>query len=242
MSGWLLEELGNTGWSVLVAVLPLTLLFVGFQLLLLRLPGRDFRNILVGTLLASTGLFLFLLGVSIGFLPAGREIGEALGRIPQKWALFPIGVFLGFLTTWSEPAVRILAKEVEEASNGSIRSSVVLHTICAGVAFWVGLGLLRIAYGVPLLYLLVPGYALVMVLLFVTSRDFVAIAVDAGGVATGPMANTFLLALALGAAASIDDQNPIANGLGLVALIAVAPVISVMTLGLAVRWRELPKE
>lgn len=242
MSGGLLQEIGNTGWSVLMALLPLTVLFIAFQWFLLRLPARDFRNILVGTLLASAGLFLFLLGVSIGFLPAGRAIGDALGRLPEKWMLFPIGIFLGFLTTWSEPAVRILAKEVEDASNGSIRRGVVLYAVCAGVAFWVGLGLLRIAYGLPLLYLLIPGYGLVLIMLLVASADFVAIAVDAGGVATGPMANTFLLALALGAGAAIDQHNPIVSGLGLVALIAVAPVISVMALGIAVRWKEQGQE
>ncbi len=233
-----LHGFADTAWSVLLAVLPLTLLFVVFQLTLLKLPRREFRNIVVGTLLAAAGLFLFLLGVGISFLPAGQTIGEALGDLPQKWLLFPTGILLGFLTTWSEPAVRILADQVEDASNGSIRRDLVLLTICVGVAFWVGLGLLRIAYDIPLLHLLIPGYVLVMVLLFVSSREFVAIAVDAGGVATGPMANTFLLSLALGTAAAADTGNPLINGLGLVALIAIAPVISVMALGLAVRWKN----
>ena len=165
--------LGDTAWSVMLAVLPLTALFVVFQCLLLRLPRQEFRNILIGTLLAATGLFLFLLGVSISFLPAGATIGAALGGLASKWVLFPIGLFLGFLTTWSEPAVRILAEQVEEASSGAIRRDVVLHTVCAGVALWVGVGLLRIAYDIPLLYLLIPGYGLVIVLLFVTAREFV---------------------------------------------------------------------
>ena len=242
MSAGLLHEIGDTAWSVMLAVLPLAILFALFQFLLLRLPPREFRNILVGTLLASGGLFLFLLGVSVSLLPAGQTIGEALGGLTRKWLLFPVGALLGFLTTWSEPAVRILADQVEETSGGSIRHDVVLHTVCAGVAFWVGLGLLRIAYNIPLLYLLVPGYALVILLLFVTGRQFAAIAVDAGGVATGPMANTFLLSLALGAAGAVEGGNPVIHGLGLVALIAIAPVISVMTLGLAVRWKERRKE
>jgi hypothetical protein len=138
--------------------------------------------------------------------------------------------------------VRILADQVDEASTGSIRRSVVLWTVCLGVALAVGLGMLRIEYGIPLLYLLVPGYGLVIALLWWSERRFVSIAVDAGGVATGPLANTFLLALAFGASATVGDQDPLVQGLGLVALIALAPVISVMLLGLVVRWKERRKE
>jgi hypothetical protein len=232
----------NVAWSVTLAVLPLAVLFLLFQLLFLKLPRREVSRILTGTLMASAGLFLFLMGVGIGFLPFGRAIGEAVGALPQKWLLGPFGLVLGFVTTWGEPAVRILADQVEEASTGSIRRSVVLWTVCLGVALAVGLGMLRIGYGIPLLYLLVPGYGLVVAILGWSERRFVAIAIDAGGVATGPLANTFLLALAFGASAAVGSQNPLVQGLGLVALIALAPVISVMTLGLAVRWKERRKE
>jgi hypothetical protein len=238
----LLEDLGQTASSVLMAVLPLAALFVVFQVALLRLPRQDFRNILTGTLLAAAGLFLFLLGVSIAFLPVGRAIGETLGALENKWLLLPAGVLLGFVTTWGEPAVRILADQVEGASNGAIRRSLVLHAVCIGVAVWVGLGMLRIVYAIPILYLLLPGYLLVLAIMWLSDRDFVGIAVDAGGVATGPLANTFLLALALGASASMGGQDPLINGLGLVSLIALAPVISLMALGLLVRWKARRKE
>jgi uncharacterized protein DUF1538 len=238
----MLNELHATASSVATAVLPLAVLFIAFQLLLLKLPSKDVRNILMGTLLSAAGLFLFLLGVSIGFLPFGRAIGEALGSLSQPWLLLPVGLFLGFVTTWGEPAVRIFADQVEDASNGSIRRSMILYAICAGVALWVGLGLLRISYGIPILYLLVPGYLFVIAIMWFSGKEFVSIAVDAGGVATGPMANTFLLALALGASASMGDQDPIIHGLGLVSLIALAPILSVMTLGLLVRRKEHRKE
>ena len=234
----LVEEFWSSASSVLMAVLPLATFFLAFQVFLLRLPRRDFRNILTGTLLSAFGLVLFLVGVSIGFLPVGRAIGEALGALTNKWLLLPVGLFLGFVTTWGEPAVRILADQVEDASNGSIRRSLVLYTICTGVALWVGLGMLRIGYGIPILYLLVPGYLLVIVIMWLSDKDFVGIAVDAGGVATGPLANTFLLALALGTSASIGGQNPLVNGLGLVSLIALAPVVSLMALGMLIRWRQ----
>ena len=237
-----LAELGRLAWSVALAVLPLAVLFGLFQVLFLQLPRREVSRILSGTLMASAGLFLFLMGVGLGFLPFGRAIGEAVGALPQKWMLVPFGLVLGFVTTWGEPAVRILADQVDEASTGSIRRSVVLWTVCLGVALAVGLGMLRIGYGIPLLYLLVPGYCLVIALMWWSERRFISIAVDAGGVATGPLANTFLLALAFGASATVGHQDPLVQGLGLVALIALAPVISVMMLGLVVRWKERRKE
>jgi hypothetical protein len=237
----ILEQLGDTAFSVFLAVLPLVVLFLLFQVLFLDLPVREVTRVLFGTLIASAGLFLFLLGVAFGFLPFGQAIGTALGNLSHAWLMALFGVLLGFVTTWGEPAVRILANQVEEASAGSIRASVVVATICAGVSLWVGIAMLRIAYEIPLTYLVVPGYLLVLVFMAFTENQFVGIAADASGVATGPLANTFLLAVGFGASSAMG-QDPLVSGLGLVALIALAPLMSVMTLGLIVRWKERPKE
>jgi hypothetical protein len=147
------------------------------------------------------------------------------------------GAVLGFVTAWGEPAVRVLADQVEDASNGSIRGQLVITAICIGVAAWVGIGMLRIAWGLDLLYLLVPGYALVLLLMAFSDKDFVPIASDAGGVATGPLANSFLLALALGASSATNAGDQLINGFGLVALIALAPTISVMVVGVLIRYK-----
>jgi hypothetical protein len=216
--------------------------FLIFQVFLLKLPRRQVADILKGTAIAAAGLFLFLMGIGIGFLPLGRAMGEALGTLDQTWLLVLAGLLLGFLTTWGEPAVRILAAQVEEASNGSIRGTMLLYTVCIGVALCVAVGLLRITLGIPLLYLVVPGYILVIGLMWLSDSDFVAIAVDSGGVATGPLANTFLLALALGASAVMEDQDPLAHGFGFVALIALAPIMSVMLLGVLIRLKSRKQE
>ncbi len=234
----LFDLLAATAGSVVLA--PLAFLFLVFQVLFLRLPVAEVSRILAGTLVAAVGLFLFLLGVSLAFLPFGRLIGEAVATLTPTWLVVPFGLALGFVTTWGEPAVRILAGEVEDASSGSIHRGLVLIAISAGVAVSVGLGLLRIGYGIPLVYLLVPGYALVLVIMGFSDKAFVAIAADAGGVATGPLANSFLLALALGASAGMGG-DPLVHGFGLVALIALAPILSVMTLGLLIRWKALPR-
>jgi hypothetical protein len=239
--GWV-DEIVATLASVAVAVAPLVVLFVIVQIFLLRLPRSTVVEILVGTLISATGLFVFLLGIGIGFLPYGRVVGEALGVLQDPWLLAFIGLFLGFLTTWGEPAVRILAKQVELASNGSIRKTLVLYAVCIGVALWVAIGLLRIYYSISLIYLIGPGYLLVICLVWFGDRDFVAIAVDAGGVATGPLANTFLLAVALGASAAMGDRDPLVDGLGFVALIALAPIVSVVMLGILIRVKTRVRE
>lgn len=234
MSESFLGNLTDTAASVAQAILPLVVLFVIFQLFLLRLPRNRVKEILVGTALAAAGLFLFLLGISVGFLPFGRAIGVAIGSMPEPWLIVPIGLLLGFATAWGEPSVRILANQVEEASNGSVPGMLVLYAVCIGVAAWAALGLLRASYGIPLLYILLPGYLLAIILIWLCDKDFVSIAIDAGGVATGPLANTFLLALALGISSAIADRDPVTDGLGFISFISLAPIISVTALGLLV--------
>lgn len=221
--------------AVGLALLPLTALFLAVQATMLHLPRKKATEILVGTAIAGLGLFLFLLGVRIGLLPFGSAIGAAMSAL-DSWVVVVVAVGLGFGTAWGEPSVRILASQVESGSSGSISGTMVLGAIAVGVAFWAGVGMLRIELDIPLLYLVVPGYALVLLLLFFNDREYVAIAADASGVATGPIANTFLLAVALGLSATHPERDPILHGLGFVGLIALAPLISVLTLGLILRW------
>jgi hypothetical protein len=237
MMDWLAEVLG-IAVGVLTAISPLVVLFLVFQVFLLKLPLRQVASILKGTLIAAAGLFLFLTGVALAFLPFGRVVGEALGAMESTWLMVAAGAVLGFVTAWGEPAVRVLADQVDDASNGSIPAKLVVASIAVGVAVWVGIGMLRIAWGLDLLYLLVPGYALVLVLMAFSSKDFVPVAADSGGVATGPLANSFLLALAMGAASARGGADPLVNGFGLVALIALAPVMSVMAVGVLVRLKS----
>jgi len=231
------HNLINTARGVVDAILLLVAILAILQFLLLKLPTSYVINLLKGTLISAGGLILFLLGVQIGFLPYGQAIDEALGDFTHEWLAIPFGFLLGFITTWSEPAVRILCNQVEEASAGSIRKRTVLYAICVGVAFFVALGMARIVYSIPILYILIPGYVLAILMLWFTKKDFIGVAFDAGGVATGPMANTFLLGLGLGLASAAGGQNMMIYGLGLVALIALAPIISVMMLGIIMRIR-----
>ena len=233
---------GNTFLRIIESLAPLLVLFIVFQLTVLKLPRSYILNLLKGSLLAIVGLALFLQGVHIGFFPAGQAIGEVLGSIRVQWLLIPFGFMMGFLATWGEPAVRILSEQVEEASSGSIRKPIVLYTIVIGVALFIALGMAKIVYGIPLLWILVPGYLLAMGMMWFSDRSFIAVAFDAGGVATGPMAVTFLMAISVGIASGIQGRDPVIDGFGLIALIALAPILTVMVLGVIIRTKKRRKE
>lgn len=226
------DGIGYNFLNVVKALLPLLLLFFIFQFLFLKLPAAYVYNLLRGILLAVIGLALFLQGVHIGFMPVGKAMGEILGQIENKWILIPTGFLIGFLATFSEPAVRILSDQVEEASGGSIRKQIVVFTISIGVAVLVALGVVRIIFGIPFLYVIIPGYVIALILIWFSDKSFISIAFDAGGVATGPMAVTFLLSIVVGITSTMEGRNAIADGFGIIALIALAPILSVMILGM----------
>ena len=136
----------------------------------------------------------------------------------------------------------VLCDQVEKASASSIRKTTVLVAICVGVAVFVALGMAKIIYGIPLLYIVVPGYIIALLMMWFSDKSFLSIAFDAGGVATGPMAVTFLLAIAVGISSAMEGRDPILHGFGLIALIALAPILSVMTLGFLARIRKRKKE
>jgi hypothetical protein len=154
----------------------------------------------------------------------------------HQWLMIPVGFFLGFLATFAEPAVRVLCYQIEKSSSGYIRSKLMLYTLSISVAVFVSIGMAKLVYGIPFLYIIVPGYLLAIVLMWLSDKDFIAIAFDAGGVATGPMAVTFLMSMAVGVASSQEGRDPVIDGFGMIALIALAPIIFVMLLGVYIRY------
>lgn len=231
-------KIGEVVLEVLAALGPLVLLFLIFQFFFLKLPREYVLNLLKGLGLSFLGLVFFLQGVKVGFLPAGTMMGEILGSFTSRWVLVPIGFSLGFVATIAEPAVSILSLEIEKTSSGAIRAKTIVWTLALGVAFFVALGMFRILYGIPIHYFIVPGYLIALVMLKFTDATFVSIAFDAGGVATGPMTVTFVMAMAVGVATVMENRSPILDGFGLVALVALAPILSLMTFGMLYSSRK----
>lgn len=217
--------------DVAIALTPLFIMVIFFQIFILRLSFEEFFDIIKGFLFTFLGIALFLQGVYIGFIPVGQKMGIALGSLTYNWILIPIGLVLGFVAILAEPAVHVLNLQVEKVSGGYIPRKLLLYCLAIGVAISVALAMARILYGIPLAYILIPCYLIAFIMMQYIDETFISIAFDSGGVATGPMTVSFILAMAIGVATAIEGRNPIVEGFGMIALVAFAPIISVLTLG-----------
>ncbi len=194
-------------YEVVLAVLPIVLLFILLNFFSFRIRRKRFWNILKGFLITTIGLVLFLHGVNMAYVPVGQHLGSAIAAIEQNHLLIPLGFIMGFLVGFAEPAIHVMVKQVEELSEGRIRAKVMLAVVSIGIGLAVGLSMWRLLAGFSLYYFLIPGYGLA----FILGRKvdfFLAMAFDNGGVATGPMCSTFLLSMCVSIAAQIEGRDP----------------------------------
>ncbi|HET97628.1 MAG TPA: DUF1538 domain-containing protein [Desulfurivibrio alkaliphilus] len=226
-----MQDIKETVQEVFWAVLPITAVVFFLQFTLIWLPLPLFLQFLVGLAMVSVGLTLFLWGVQVAMLPIGELIGASLPKMGKAWLVVFFGVLLGFAATLAEPDVRVLAMQVDQVSGGDISKNLLIYTVAVGVAFFVGLAMLRIILSIPITWLLVVGYALVFLLAAFTPDYFVPVSFDAGGVTTGPMTVPFILALGVGVASVLGGKNASTDGFGLVALASIGPILAVMLLG-----------
>lgn len=224
--------------DVLQALLPLIFFFCIFQVVSLKLPEEYVVNLGKGILITLIGMVLFFQGVHIAFLPAGTKIGAFFGTFEILWILIPFGFLLGFLATFAEPAVRVLCYEIEKSSSGYIQGSLILYSLSIGVAASVSLGMARILYELPFHIMIIAGYLLALILMKFSDKDFIAIAFDSGGVATGPMAVTFIMAFSVGVADSMGGRNALLDGFGMIAFIALTPILTLLVLGIYFKHKK----
>ena len=183
--------------EIAVSLLPIAAFFAVFDLVSLHLERKQLIRIGVGLAYTYLGLVIFLTGVNVGFMPAGNYLGSVIAGLSCNWIIIPIGMLIGYFIVMAEPAVYVLMRQVEELTDGAIPGSAMKHSLSIGVAVSVGLAMIRVLTGISIFYLLVPGYAVAIVLSFFVPKLFTAIAFDSGGVASGPMATTFLLPFAM---------------------------------------------
>lgn len=214
-----------------IALLPIVAFYFIFRLFGQKTERNQVIRILVGVLYTYVGLVLFLLGVNVGFLPVGSYLGAEIGKLDFNWIIVPIGMVIGYFVVAAEPAVHVLTKQVYEITSGAIPQKALRISLMLGVAVSVGLAMLRIIFHIPVMYFLIPGYLIALILTFVVPDIFTAIAFDSGGVASGAMTASFLLPLALGVCQSVGG-NVATEGFGVVAMVAMTPLIAIQILGL----------
>ena len=217
--------------EVLMALAPIVLFFLFFNAVALKLEKRTFQRILIGIGYTYVGLVLFLVGVNVGFSPLGTALGGALVHGWKRYLLIPLGMLMGWFVIAAEPAVHVLNKQVEEITAGAISAQAMGISLSVAIAVAVGLAMLRVLTAIPILWFLVPGYLIAIALSFFVPPIFTAIAFDSGGVASGPMTATFMLPLAVGATSALGG-NILTDAFGLVAMVAMMPLITIQVMGM----------
>ena len=223
--------------EVASAMVPICAMFLLFQLLTRRFKRTQLLRIGSGLVYTYGGLVMFLTGVNVGFMPAGQLIGAAIAGGETPFLLIPAGMLMGYFIVAAEPAVHVLVRQVEEVSMGSISQAAMRQGMSIGVAVSIGIAMLRVLTGISILWFLIPGYAVSLGLTFFVPQLFTGVAFDAGGVASGPMTATFLLPFAMGACEAVGG-NLMTDAFGLVALVAMTPLVAIQLLGLAGRVKK----
>jgi len=236
-------EFSDVAVGSFVALLPLVLMFIVFQKIKLHLKTQLFGKIFLGFLYTYIGLVIFLVGAHAGFMNVGNIIGHQLAEYDNKAILVGIGFVLGMVVILTEPAVYILTEQIEDVTSGYIKRKTVLFALSIGVAFAVGLSMLRIVIpGIQLWHYLVPGFIIALTLTFFVPKLFIGIAFDSGGVASGPMTATFVLAFAQGASESVEHSNILVDSFGVIAMVAMTPLIALQVLGVIYKVKSKKRE
>jgi len=219
--------------DVLMGLLPIIVFFLIYQFFTARVHKREMAQIFIGAAYTFLGMMLFLVGVNVGFMPVGSFLGSSFGNMGGlSWIVIPVGVIIGFCMTYAEPAVGVLNKQVEEATSGAIPPKVIPMAMALGVAAASGIAMLRALTGIGILPFLVIGYVIAVAVSFVCPGLFTSIAFDAGGVASGVMAATFMLPLSIGICEARGAADSVMiDAFGTIALIAMAPPISIQVVG-----------
>lgn len=227
----LMKELPETALEVLYAMLPILAVFLLFQLLSHRFRKIEMHRLSVGMLYTYFGLVLFLTGANAGFIPAGYLLGAGIAGSARAWMLVPVGLLMGYFIVTAEPAVQVLKKQVETVTSGAISQKGLSIGLSVGVGVSVAIAMLRILTGLSLFPFVAAGYIISLAISFLVPPIYTGIAFDSGGVASGPMTSTFMLPFAVGACEALQG-NVLTQAFGLVAMVALAPLITIQCMGL----------
>lgn len=213
-----------------IAIVPFILFFLVFHIFVFKFSKSKVIKISITFFYTYVGLVLFLTGANAGLVNIGNYIGGFFGNKGFAWILIPLGMVFGFTIVAAEPSVITLNRQVEEVSAGAINRKFMMASLSIGVSLAVGLAMLRVLTGISIWWIIFPGYTLALALMFFTPKIFSSIAFDSGGAVSGAMTSAFLIPFALGAA-EVSGANILLDAFGLVALVAMTPLITIQLLG-----------
>ena len=233
-------------------VLPIAAVIIGFQVLVLRRPIRNFRRVATGFFYVLLGLALFLLGLERALFPLGRLMAEQLTSpgfiagsaaemfLPHGWDdyvwVYLFAFAIGFSTTIAEPSLIAVAIKANDVSGGAIGVNGLRVAVAIGVAFGIALGSYRIVVGDPIHWYIIAGYLIVIAQTGFAPKSIVPLAYDSGGVTTSTVTVPLVAALGLGLAETVPGRNPVIDGFGLIAFASLFPIIAVLTYAQLATW------
>ena len=223
--------------EVAISLLPVVVIFFLFQIFSLKMSGRALIKICIGIVYTYIGLVLFLTGVNVGFSALGAVLGGELANGWTKVLLIPLSMLFGWFIISAEPAVAVLETQIEEVSAGAIPGKTIKHSLSVAIALAMGISMLRVVTGISIIWFLVPGYAAALIMSFFVPDIYTAIAFDSGGVASGPMTATFMLQFVIGVSLELGG-NPLSDAFGVVAIVAMMPLISIQAVGIIYEHKE----
>jgi hypothetical protein len=231
------------------AILPLVAFLFLVLSLVLKEKLQNRSEILLGIGLTIAGMCIFNLGLTYGLSKLGASAG---GLVPMAFMplqgfeaapLYAYGVgltlalafawALGFGATIAEPALNALGITAEQLTNGVFKKRTLILSVSLGVAFGIALGLVKLIFELPLIWLILPGYLVAAVLTYFSSEEFVNLAWDSAGVTTGPITVPLVLAMGLG----FGNATQAVEGFGILSMASVGPIVTVMISGLWSRYR-----
>ncbi len=229
--GAYIDSLLGVAKEVAVALGLIVAFFMICQFFFLKLSKKQLIKIGVGVVFTYIGLVIFLTGVNVGYMPIGYKMGTRLSSLEPAW-LVGIGLLMGVLVVMAEPAIHVLNSQVEEVTGGYVSKRSMMLGLCAGVGAAIALSVVRIIFDFSLIYYIIPGYFISLALSLFVPPVYTAIAFDSGGVASGPMTSGFILPFAIGVCAAMQGESAVLrDGFGVVALVAMAPLITIQLLG-----------
>ena len=229
--GAFLHTAGHTAKEVALALGLIVVFFLICQFAFLKLPKKRLLRIAVGVVFTYIGLVMFLTGVNVGFMPIGYKLGFMLAQ-GSKVFLVIFGLIIGVLCVLAEPAIHVLNGQVEEVTGGLVSRRAMLTGLCVGVGASIALSMIRIIFDFSIVYYVIPGYFIALALSLFVPPVYTAIAFDSGGVASGPMTSGFILPLAIGCCVSAQGAEAVLrDAFGVVALVAMTPLITIQLLG-----------
>ena len=226
-----LETFQHTAKEVALALGLIVVFFLACQVIFLKLPKKRLLKIGLGVVFTYIGLVMFLTGVNVGFMPIGYKLGFELAKV-NSWLLVGLGLLMGVLVVLAEPAIHVLNSQVEDVTGGYVSKRSMMVGLCVGVGASIALSVIRIIYDFSIVYYVIPGYFISLALSLFVPPVYTAIAFDSGGVASGPMTSGFILPFATGVCVCLRGEAAVLrDAFGVVALVAMTPLITIQLLG-----------